>query len=71
MAVLLIVALSIEDIRKVFETRASLEQSYDVGTTGRFGDQLRSIPMLFDLPDRLRSNAVLHRLSRRSAITSM
>ena len=51
MVVLLIVALSIEDIRKVFEVRASLDQSYDVGATGRFGDQARSIPMLLSDPN--------------------
>jgi len=63
MAVLLIVALSIDDIRKVFEVRASLEQSYDVGTTGRFGDHLRSIPMLLELPagfGPLRYHTVFH-----------
>jgi|SRR5271170_673858 len=48
--VLLIVALSIPAVRDVFEVRASLSQEYDIGETGRFGDQLRSIPMLLDLP---------------------
>jgi 4-amino-4-deoxy-L-arabinose transferase-like glycosyltransferase len=48
--VLLIAALSIPAVREVFEVRASLSQEYDIGQTGRFGDQLRSIPMLLDLP---------------------
>lgn len=48
--VLVAVALSIPAIRDVFEIRASLSQDYDVGQTGRFGDQFRSIPMLLDLP---------------------
>src|SRR5579872_117944 len=48
--VLLAIALSIPDIRSVFEIRFSLSQDYDVGQTGRFGDQWRSIPMLLDRP---------------------
>ena len=47
----LLVALSFESIRSVFEIRASLEQSYDLGVTGRFGSQLRSIPLLLDEPN--------------------
>jgi hypothetical protein len=47
---LLAIALSIPAVREVFEVRFSLSQDYDVGQTGRFGDQLRSIPMLLDLP---------------------
>jgi O-antigen ligase len=50
LAVLLVVALSIPEVRDVFEIRASLSQEYDVGQTGRFGDQLRSIPMLLERP---------------------
>jgi hypothetical protein len=49
-ALLLVVALQFEAIRSVFEVRASLRQDYDVGETGRFGNQLRSIPLLLDLP---------------------
>ncbi|WP_089175981.1 O-antigen ligase family protein [Bosea sp. AS-1] len=51
MALALIVALSFENVRSVFEARASLEQDYDQGVTGRFGNQLRSIPMLLDAPN--------------------
>ena len=47
----LLVALSFEDIRNVFDTRASLDQDYDQGVTGRFGNQLRAIPMLLDAPN--------------------
>jgi hypothetical protein len=45
-----LVALSIESIRDVFIMRASLSQDYDVGETGRFGNQARSIPMLLERP---------------------
>lgn len=48
--VLLAVALSIPAIRDVFEIRASLSQDYDLGETGRFGAQLRSLPMLLEAP---------------------
>ncbi|SFH98549.1 hypothetical protein SAMN05216304_101246 [Bosea sp. OK403] len=47
----LLIALSFEDIRSVFEVRASLDQSYDQGVTGRFGSQLRSIPLLLGEPN--------------------
>jgi hypothetical protein len=47
---LLLVALQFEAIRETFEVRASLQQDYDLGETGRFGNQLRSIPYLLDLP---------------------
>ncbi len=49
-AVLLIVALQFEAIRSTFEVRASLNQEYDVGETGRFGNQIRAIPFLLELP---------------------
>ena len=51
LTVALLVALSFENIRSVFEVRASLDQSYDQGVTGRFGNQLRSIPLLLDEPN--------------------
>lgn len=50
-AVALLIALSFENIREVFEVRASLDQSYDQGVTGRFGSQLRALPMLLDEPN--------------------
>jgi hypothetical protein len=46
-------ALSVDTIREVFVERASLQQSYDLGVQGRFGNQLRSIPMLLDAPNGL------------------
>ena len=49
-ALLLVVALSIPAVRDVFLMRASLSQEYDLGETGRFGSQLRSLPMLLDRP---------------------
>ncbi len=51
LAAALLVALSFENIRAIFEVRASLDQSYDQGVTGRFGNQLRSIPLLLDEPN--------------------
>lgn len=49
--VALAVALSFEAIREVFLVRASLQQVYDLGVQGRFGNQLRSIPLLLDMPN--------------------
>ena len=51
MVAALLVALSFEDIRNVFDARASLDQEYDQGVTGRFGNQLRAIPLLLDAPN--------------------
>jgi MFS family permease len=48
---LLAAALQFEAIRATFEIRASLDQDYDQGEMGRFGNQRRSIPMLLDLPN--------------------
>ena len=48
--ILVAIALTIPSVREVFEVRFSLTQDYDIGQTGRFADQLRSIPMLLDLP---------------------
>lgn len=44
-------AFSIPDVRELFEKRASVTQDYDEGETGRFGNQLRSIPMLLEEPN--------------------
>jgi O-Antigen ligase len=49
-AALLVIALQFEAIRATFEVRASLNQEYDVGETGRFGNHLRAIPFMLDLP---------------------
>jgi hypothetical protein len=50
-ALLLVIALQFESIRATFEIRASLNQSYDHGETGRFGNQNRSVPLLLDRPN--------------------
>lgn len=42
--------LSLESTREFFFQRAAATQDYDVGETGRFGNQLRSLPMLVDRP---------------------
>jgi hypothetical protein len=47
---LVAVALSIPTIHDVLLERASLNQEYDLGELGRFGAQLRSIPMLLERP---------------------
>jgi hypothetical protein len=45
-----IVLMSIPAIRDMFLLRFSLVQSYDAGETGRFGNQIRSIPDLLVRP---------------------
>lgn len=47
----LAVALSFDAVSKVFEVRASLEQSYDLGEQGRFGSQARSVSLLLERPN--------------------
>jgi hypothetical protein len=51
LVILLAVALQFEAIRSTFEVRASLNQDYDQGETGRFGNQRRAIPLLLELPN--------------------
>ena len=53
LVVALMIALSFENIRTIFEVRASLDQPYDQGVTGRFGSQIRSIPLLLEAPNGL------------------
>ncbi|MDX7949847.1 O-antigen ligase family protein [Lichenihabitans sp. Uapishka_5] len=49
LAVLVIVGLLADShIRSFFLERAAVTQDYDVGETGRFGNQLRSLDMLLD-----------------------
>lgn len=45
-----VAALQIPQIRELYEVRASLNQSYDVGETGRFGRQISSIPRVLTQP---------------------
>lgn len=47
-AVVVAVLLSIPETREFFNQRTAATQDYDEGSTGRFGNQLRSIPMLLD-----------------------
>ncbi|MCA0432510.1 MAG: O-antigen ligase family protein [Proteobacteria bacterium] len=49
-AVGLIILLSIPQTRDLFLDRFTLVKNYDAGETGRFGNQLNSIPMLMGLP---------------------
>jgi hypothetical protein len=50
-ALLVVMALALPATRDMLLQRASLLQSYDVGEGGRFDNQLRSLPMLLDLPN--------------------
>ena len=47
----IIAILSIDSARELFLQRATVAQDYDEGITGRFGNQLRSLPMLLELPN--------------------
>ncbi|WP_457797039.1 O-antigen ligase family protein [Methylocystis sp. S23] len=47
-AVVVAVLLSMPETRDFFNQRTAATQDYDEGSTGRFGNQLRSIPMLLD-----------------------
>jgi hypothetical protein len=49
-AVAFMILMSIPAIQKMFVERFQLVQSYDSGETGRFGNQLRSIPDLVTKP---------------------
>ena len=49
-AVLLALLLSVDEIRNQFLDRFTLVKSYDAGETGRFGNQLNSIPLLLENP---------------------
>ena len=49
--VAILAILSIDAARELFFQRATVTQDYDEGVTGRFGNQLRSLPMLLELPN--------------------
>jgi hypothetical protein len=49
-ALILTVLLSIPETRETFLDRFTLVKSYDAGETGRFGNQLNSIPLLIERP---------------------
>ncbi len=38
------------DMQQTFQERATIAKDYDEGATGRFGNQIRSIPMLLERP---------------------
>ncbi|WP_237481676.1 O-antigen ligase family protein [Lichenibacterium dinghuense] len=50
-ALVILLLLALPNTRDFFLQRAALEQDYDEGVTGRFGNQIRSIPMLLGLPN--------------------
>ncbi len=47
-ALVVVALLSIPETREFFELRTVAAQDYDEGATGRFGNQMRSIPMLLE-----------------------
>ena len=49
-AVAMAALLSIDNVQKMFSTRAAVSQDYDEGETGRFGNQLRGMEMLLERP---------------------
>jgi hypothetical protein len=48
--VMFLLLLSIEQVRELFLDRFTLVKNYDAGETGRFANQLNSIPLLLELP---------------------
>ena len=48
--VLIAIAMAIPSIRELATERATLTEDYDVGEQGRFGNQVRSIPLLLERP---------------------
>ena len=49
-AVLVAGAMAAPEVREMLTSRATLTEDYDSGPQGRFGNQVRSIPLLLDLP---------------------
>lgn len=50
LGVLIAIALSIEEIASVLADRFTLAKEYDSGPLGRFGSQVRAIPLLLERP---------------------
>ena len=48
--IIIVGLLSVPSIQNAFQDRFVLVKSYDAGETGRFGNQLNSIPLLLGLP---------------------
>lgn len=51
MALIIAIALSFENVREAFFDRFTLGKEYDVRINGRFGKQIRSIPLLLENPN--------------------
>lgn len=51
LATAIAVSLSNEAVRTLVELRFNPVQDYDGGQTGRFGNQIRSIPMMLEMPN--------------------
>lgn len=47
-AIVVVALLSVPETREFFAQRTAATQDYDEGATGRFGNQIRSIPMLLE-----------------------
>jgi hypothetical protein len=43
-------AMTVPEVSEMLTSRATLTEDYDSGPQGRFGNQVRSIPLLMDLP---------------------
>ncbi|HEX8165128.1 MAG TPA: O-antigen ligase family protein [Beijerinckiaceae bacterium] len=52
-AVAVAAALTVDDIAERVEDRVQVTKDYDEGVTGRFGNQMRGIPMLIERPNGL------------------
>jgi hypothetical protein len=52
-AIALVAALGDVDIAERFQDRAQVTKEYDQGVTGRFGNQIRGVPMLIERPNGL------------------
>lgn len=50
-ALTLVGMLSLPSVNALFFKRAEIAQDYDEGVTGRFGNQLRSLPLLVERPE--------------------
>jgi hypothetical protein len=49
-ALLVAAAMTVPQVNEMLTSRATLTEDYDSGPQGRFGNQVRSIPLLLDLP---------------------
>jgi hypothetical protein len=49
-AIMLVILLSIPEVKELFLDRFTLVKNYDAGETGRFGNQLNAVPLLIVRP---------------------